>query len=613
MRHRHRMFEDEDYEREMADRTLLSRLLSIVWNYRNRFILSVAVVSAGSVLGVIQPLLLKMAIDQYLTPAAEGAVDRSAAFVGLLWIGGGYVALAVSSYFLSFARTYLMNWIGHSVMRDLRNRMFGHLQKMSRSFYDKSEIGTLISKVTSDVETMYEVLATGIVERISDFLRLGLILIVMFTINVRLTLYCLVTIPLLLAVAFGFKEIARRAYRRTRTKIAGVMSNLQESISGVRVAQSFSREDKNAEEFDQANVENLKANVYAAQVFSVFFPLISIVGSIGMAILYYFGAQAVISNEITLGVLVAFTAYVMQFFHPIMGLTMFYNSLQSAFAASERIFTLLDNDPDVVEKKGAIRIEEIKGVLDFEDVTFGYVPGQNVLENFNLHVEEGERLAIVGPTGAGKSTVMNLIVRFYDVDSGKVKVDGHDLRDLSLDTLRNNMAIVLQDTVLFSGTIRDNIRFGRPEASDAEVEEAAKMVGAHEFIERLPAGYDTMVRERGSNLSVGQRQLVSFARALLVNPPILLLDEATSSVDPYTELVIQTALEKLLENRTSVVIAHRLSTVRNADRIVVMDEGKIVEEGSHEELISRDGMYRRLCEMQLMASQGESTPESSGS
>jgi ATP-binding cassette subfamily B protein len=607
------MFEDEDYEREMADRTLLSRLLSIVWNYRNRFILSVAVVSSGSVLGVIQPLLLKMAIDQYLTPAAEGAVDPSVAFVGLLWIGGGYVALAVSSYFLSFARTYLMNWIGHSVMRDLRNRMFGHLQKMSRSFYDKSEIGTLMSKVTSDVETMYEVLATGIVERISDFLRLGLILIVMFTINVRLTLYCLVTIPLLLAVALGFKEIARRAYRRTRTKIAGVMSNLQESISGVRVAQSFSREDKNAEEFDQANVENLKANVYAAQVFSVFFPLISIVGSIGMAILYYFGAQAVISNEITLGVLVAFTAYVMQFFHPIMGLTMFYNSLQSAFAASERIFTLLDNDPDVVEKKGAIRIEEIKGVLDFEDVTFGYVPGQNVLENFNLHVEEGERLAIVGPTGAGKSTVMNLIVRFYDVDSGKVKVDGHDLRDLCLDTLRNNMAIVLQDTVLFSGTIRDNIRFGRPEASDAEVEEAAKMVGAHEFIERLPAGYDTMVRERGSNLSVGQRQLVSFARALLVNPPILLLDEATSSVDPYTELVIQTALEKLLENRTSVVIAHRLSTVRNADRIVVMDEGKIVEEGSHEELISRDGMYRRLCEMQLMARQEQSTPESSGS
>jgi ABC-type multidrug transport system fused ATPase/permease subunit len=379
------------------------------------------------------------------------------------------------------------------------------------------------------------------------------------------------------------------------------MSNLQESISGIRVAQSFSRERKNAERFDRVNTENLQANVYAAQIFSLFFPTIEIIGAVGLAIVLFFGGRSVIDGKITLGILILFQSYVIRFFHPIMNLTMFYNSIQSAFAGAERIFELLDTPPDVLEVEGADDIGRTEGRVEFDNVVFGYVEDVKVLDGFDLEVASKERLAIVGPTGAGKSTVMNLLLRFYDVGDGTVRLDGRDIRELSLSSLRGNMAIVLQDTYLFSGTISDNIRFGRPDATDEEVESVAKIVGADGFIRRLPAGYDTVVSERGSNLSVGQRQLISFARALLVDPPILLLDEATSSVDPYTELMIQDALEELLKNRTSIVIAHRLSTVRNSDRIIVIDQGKIVEEGGHEELIEKGGMYKNLCEMQLMA------------
>ncbi len=350
------------------------------------------------------------------------------------------------------------------------------------------------------------------------------------------------------------------------------------------------------------NVENLQANVYAAQVFSMFFPAVELIGALGMAIVLYFGGLSVAGQGLKVGTLFLFQMYVTRFFHPIMDLTMFYNSIQSAFAGSERVFGLLDTPPEVVESEGAEDLGRSKGQIDFEDVEFSYVPGVNVLEGFNLHVRPGERLAIVGPTGAGKSTVMNALLRFYDVKGGAVKVDGKDLRNLTLESLRANMAIVLQDTFLFSGTIRDNIKFSKPEATDEEMVEAARTVGANEFISRLPQDYDTEVTERGGNLSVGQRQLISFARALLADPPMLLLDEATSSVDPYTELVIQSALEELLKNRTSIVIAHRLSTVRNADRIVVMDRGKIVEEGSHSELQAASGMYAKLCQMQFLGS-----------
>lgn len=599
--HKIAAFDEEESERTMSDRVLLSRLVSYVLVYKRRFVVCLVLVILATITTLVMPFLWKIAIDDYIVPFSEKKIAATVAMNGLLWISIAYLIITLSSYVVNVFRGYLLNWIGHNIMRDLRNQMFAHLQRMSKSFYDNSEVGILMSKVTSDVETMSEVLATGLVTVFSDVLLLAAILVLMFMINVELTLYALLTVPMLLGVAMVFRQFARRAYRRTRKKIAGVMSNLQETISGIRVAQSFSRESKNAKRFDQINVENLEANVYAAQIFSLFFPVIEIIGAIGIAVVLFFGGKSVIVNRMDLGVLFLFQALVMRFFHPIMSLTMFYNSIQSAFAAAERIFGLLETPPDIIETEGAEELSRIEGRVDFNDVTFGYVSGLHILEDFKLAVHPKERLAIVGPTGAGKSTVMNLLLRFHDVSKGSVMVDGHDIRGMSLSSLRRNMAIVLQDTFLFSGTIADNIRFGKPEASDEDVRAAAKVVGADDFISRLPEEYDTVVTERGGNLSTGQRQLVSFARALLVDPPILLLDEATSSVDPYTELLIQNALKKLLRNRTSIVIAHRLSTVRNAERIVVMDHGKIVEEGRHEELIARGEMYKKLCEMQLMS------------
>jgi len=481
----------------------------------------------------------------------------------------------------------------------LRLDMFRNLQKLSMSFYDKRHVGRIMSRVTNDVETLNEFLTSGVEAAIGDVFILVGIVTVMFFLNIRLALVSLAVIPVLLIGTILLGGRVREAYRVTRKKISGVTANLAESISGMRVVQSFSREMANAQQFDRVNVENLEANIQAAKVSALFFPLVDVLGSLGTCLVLWFGGSDVMGGSLSVGVLVAFMAYVTRFFMPIREISMLYNNVQSALAATERITEIVDAKPEVKEADDAVPMPKIKGHIKFNDVSFGYEPSNYVLKDINLEIRENERVALVGPTGAGKTSLANLVARFYDAQEGTITVDGYDIRNVSLKSLRSQMGVVLQDSFLFTGSIRENIAYGRPDASEEEIVDAAKAVGAHDFIMNFAQGYDTDVGERGIRLSMGQRQLISFARALLADPRILILDEATSSVDAYTELLIQNAMRRLLEKRTTLIIAHRLSTVRSAGRIVVVDGGRIVDTGTHEELMKRKGLYRKLYEMQL--------------
>ncbi|MDP3487802.1 MAG: ABC transporter ATP-binding protein, partial [Bacillota bacterium] len=418
--------------------------------------------------------------------------------------------------------------------------------------------------------------------------------------NWQLALVTFTTFPFLLLIATRFRGRMQQAYHEVRRKAATVNANLQESISGVRVTQSFVREDKNAQRFDETNQDNMQANMQAAQLNSAFGPLVEIVATLGVCIVVWYGGLLIKADILTIGVVFAFLRYVSRFFMPIRDLSQVYNVWQAATVSIDRIFELLDTEPIVKDSPDAIELPQIEGHVCFEGVTFGYKPDQPILYNINITVEPGQTVALVGPTGAGKSSTINLLSRFYDPQQGKITIDGYDVRDVTQRSLHQQLGIVLQDTFIFAGTVKDNIRYGNPDATDEEVEASAKAVNAHDFIMRLPDGYGTEVHERGARLSIGQRQLISFARALLANPRILILDEATSSVDAYTEVLIQKALETLLKGRTSFVIAHRLSTIRNADRIITIDNGRVVEQGTHEELLqSPNGVYRTLYDMQF--------------
>lgn len=582
--------ETEEVLAKGYDPQVVRRLVGFIRPYLSRFIWALVLMVIGSAASVAGPYLVKVALDEGLEKHNLLALRQAVLL---------YLILAGVQWLVTHLRVNVMARVGQSIIYDLRSGLFEHLQNLSLSFYSYYGVGRVISRVINDVSVLRQFLTWAILAVFRDLFTLVSILLAMVSMNLRLSLYTFTVLPLMVIATTIFRKKARENYRKVRSAISWVNSVLAENINGVRVVQAFSREELNFQRFSQeVNQHNLEMNLQAARVTAVFFPTIDLLSMLATALVIWLGGTAVLGEQITPGVLVAFVLYINRFFDPIRSLSQRYDQFQSTMASGERIFHLLDTPPEVQDPPNPIKLPPLRGEVLFDNVSFHYPDDPTpVLSNIQLHVQPGETLALVGETGAGKSTLVKLLSRFHDPTEGRVLIDGYDLRTVSQDSLRRQMGIVLQEPFLFSGTVRENIRFGRLVATDEEVVEAAKAIGAHEFITRLRRGYDTSVEEGGVLLSVGQRQLISFARALLADPRLLILDEATSSVDTQTEIIIQKALARLLHGRTAFVIAHRLSTIVNADRIIVIHNGKIVEQGTHQELLSLGGMYYRLYSM----------------
>ncbi len=567
---------------------ILKGVISFIAPYKRSLFISLILMLIGSAISVAEPYLTKIALD-------EGIVNQNITILRNTVLL--YLAIVLVQWFLTIARIYLMARAGQSAIYDIRARLFNHIQLLSLHFFTRYSVGRLISRIINDVSVLRQFVTWAIVASFRDILTLFGIIIAMMTLNLRLSMLTIAVLPLIVIATFVFRKHIRDIYRQVRAGMSWVNSVLAENINGVRVIQAFSRENHNFDYFSNTvNGFHLQYNLKAAKLISAFFPTIDLIGTIAIFLVIWIGGAAVLGEQVTAGVLVAFVLYIERFFRPIQDLSRRYDQYQSAMIAGERILELLDTPVEVQDAPGAEPIPPIDGHIEFKDVSFYYAddPTTHVLKDINFSANPGETIALVGETGAGKSTLIKLLGRFYDPTEGQVLIDGFNIRTIQQNTLRGQMGIVLQEPFLFGGSVYENIQFGRLDASREEIEDAAKAVGAHEFILNLREGYHTMVEEGGAMLSLGQKQLISFARALLANPRILILDEATSSIDTQTEHIIQSALDILLKGRTSIVIAHRLSTIVKSNQILVMHDGQIIEKGTHQELLDIEGTYHNL-------------------
>lgn len=610
---------DSQHEEEVLgkayDSRLMQRLLGYLLPYKWQALTAFVLTIASAPLVLAGPPLTKAAIDLFLDPnrdpskitgfslfikqSADWFGFGSSDYLGIVFVAIVFLFASLAAFAVQYAQAIVMQAMGQRIMFDLREQIFAHLQKLSVQFYDRNPVGRLMTRLTTDVDALNEMFTAGVIAIFGDLAMIFYIIIFMFQVNWRLALVSFAILPLLAILTTWFRLGARSSFREVRVRIARINAFLQEHITGMPVVQLFNREAKEMRKFDEINEAHRKANIDTIFYYAVFYPAVEIIGSFGIGLIIWYGGGQVISGIATIGTLVAFIQLARSFYEPISDISEKYNILQSAMASSERIFKLLDEPVTIKSPDKPVPVDRARGRIEFRNVWFAYKNEDWILKDVSFTVEPGERVAFVGHTGAGKTTITNLLLRFYDVQRGQVLLDGVDVRDLDLEQLRANFSIVLQDVFLFSGDIASNIRLGNDRITDEQLKQAAREVHADDFIRRLPEGYKTELRERGAGLSVGQKQLISFARALAFDPRVLILDEATSSIDTETEILIRDAVERLMEGRTSLVVAHRLSTIQSVDKIIVMHKGEIREVGTHQNLLAERGLYWRLYQLQF--------------